>query len=209
MRFFPVKVQPPRAIGVIIRDRPAAPADPPAAMIRTLRLIRFAMLLILAVSAGSATAATRDLVILGWVERVQLVDPGLTLKAKLDSGAETSSLDARIIKKFRKDGKRWVRFALTDPGTGEEHVLVRERIRTIGVVQHEGGNQVRPTVMMQACIADRLLDIEVSLVDRSEFSYRLLLGRRALRSFALIDTGNTYLTRPQCKMPKANVEAGS
>lgn len=202
-------MQPQRVIGVIIRDRPAAPADLPAAMIRTLRLTRFATLLILAVSAGGATAATRDLVILGWVERVHLVDPGFTLKAKLDSGAETSSLDARIIKKFRKDGKRWVRFALTDPSTGEEQVLVRERIRTIGVVQHEGGNQVRPTVMLQACIADRLLDIEVSLVDRSEFTYRLLLGRRALRSFALIDTGNTYLTRPQCKIPKANVEAGS
>jgi hypothetical protein len=209
MRFFRSKVQPQRVIGVIIRDRPAAPADLPANMTRTFRLTRFATLLILAVSAGGATAATRDLVILGWVERVQLLDPAFTLKAKLDSGAETSSLDARIIKKFRKDGKRWVRFALTDPNTGEEQVLVRERIRTIGVVQHDGGNQVRPTVMMQVCVADRLLDIEVSLVDRSEFSYRLLLGRRALRSFALIDTGNTFLTQPQCKMPKANVGTGS
>jgi hypothetical protein len=196
-------------IGAIIRDRPAAPADLPATMIRTFRQTRFAALLILAVSAGGAAAATRDLVILGWVERVHLVEPGFTLKAKLDSGAETSSLDARIIKKFRKDGKRWVRFALTDPNTGEEQVLVRERIRTIGVVQHDGSNQVRPTVMLQACIADRLLDVEVSLVDRSEFSYRLLLGRRALRSFALIDTGNTHLTQPQCKMPKANVGTGS
>jgi hypothetical protein len=178
-------------------------------MIRTLNLTRFATLLILAATASGAPAATRDLVILGWVERVYLTDPGFTLKAKLDSGAETSSLDARIIKKFRQHGKRWVRFALTDPNTGDEQVLVRERVRTIGVVQHEGTNQVRPTVMMQVCIADRLLDIEVSLVDRSEFSYRLLLGRRALRSFALIDTGNTYLSQPQCKMAQLPVESGS
>jgi len=178
-------------------------------MIRTSLLKLIAALLILAVAASDAPAATRDLVILGWVERVYLMDPGLTLKAKLDSGAETSSLDARIIKKFRQHGKRWVRFAITDPGTGEEHILVRERVRTIGVVQHEGSNQVRPTVMLQVCIADRLLDIEASLVDRSEFSYRLLLGRRALRSFALIDTGNTYLTQPQCKMAQSNVESGS
>ena len=178
-------------------------------MIRTLLLIPIAALLVLALAATDAPAATRDLVILGWVERVYLMDPGFALKAKLDSGAETSSLDARIIKKFRQHGKRWVRFAITDPGTGEEHVLVRERVRTIGVVQHDGTNQVRPTVMLQVCIADRLLDIEVSLVDRSEFSYRLLLGRRALRSFALIDTGNTYLTQPQCKMAQSNVESGS
>jgi hypothetical protein len=148
-----------------------------------------------------AQAAARDLIILGWVESVYLTDPGFELKAKLDSGAETSSLDARIIKKFRQNGKRWLRFALTDPASGEEFVLVRERIRTIGVVQHDGSNQVRPTVMMQVCVADRLVDIEVSLVDRGEFNYRLLLGRRALKSFALIDPGNTYLTRPRCKIP--------
>jgi len=178
-------------------------------MIRTLIPTTIALLLAIAMAATDTPAATRDLVILGWVERVHLVDPGFTLKAKLDSGAETSSLDARIIKKFRQHGKRWVRFAITDPGTGEEHILVRERVRTIGVVQHEGSNQVRPTVMLQVCIADRLLDIEVSLVDRSEFSYRLLLGRRALRSFALIDTGNTYLTQPQCKMAQSHLETGS
>jgi hypothetical protein len=170
-------------------------------MIRTLNLTRFATLLILAATASGAPAATRDLVILGWVERVYLTDPGFTLKAKLDSGAETSSLDARIIKKFRQHGKRWVRFALADPASGEEFVLVRERIRTISVVQHDGKNQVRPTVMMQLCVADRLIDIEVSLVDRSEFSYRMLLGRRALESFALIDPSHTHLTQPQCKMP--------
>jgi len=166
-------------------------------------------LLVLSAAATVALGATRDLVILGWVERVHLVEPGVTLKAKLDSGAETSSLDARIIKKFRQGGKRWVRFALTDPDTAEEHILVRERVRTIGVVQHEGTNQVRPTVMLRACIADRLLDIEVSLIDRSEFSYQLLLGRRALRSFALIDTGNTFLTQPRCKIAQENLESES
>jgi hypothetical protein len=159
-----------------------------------------ALLLMVSVSCDTR-AATRDLIILGWVESVYLTDPGLTLKAKLDSGAETSSLDARIIKKFRQHGKRWVRFALTDPASGEEFVLVRERIRTISVVQHDGKNQVRPTVMMQLCVADRLIDIEFSLVDRSEFSYRLLLGRRALEAFALIDPGHTHLTQPQCRMP--------
>lgn len=156
----------------------------------------------LALFATPARAEPRELIILGWVENVVLTDAGFRLRAKLDTGAETSSLDARIIKKFRRGGKRWVRFAITDPTTGEEHVLVRERVRTIGVVQHEGINQVRPTVVLQMCVADHLLDVEVSLVDRSEFTYRLLLGRGALESFALIDPANTFLSRPQCKMPQ-------
>jgi len=163
----------------------------------------------LAVNPADAVDETRDLMILGWVESVYLTDPGIRLKAKLDSGAETSSLDARIIKKFRQHGKRWVRFALADPETGEEFVLVRERMRTIGVVQHEGSNQLRPTVMLQVCVADRLFDVEFSLIDRSEFSYRLLLGRRALKAFALIDPGNTYLTQPRCKIPALESEDGS
>ena len=169
--------------------------------------ICIAAVFVLASVAVETRGATRDLVILGWIESVFLPDPGFRLKAKLDSGAETSSLDARVIKKFRQNGKRWVRFALTDPASGEEFVLVRERIRTIGVVQHDGSNQVRPTVMLRVCVADRLLDVEVSLIDRSEFTYRLLLGRRALKSFALIDPGNTYLTKPQCKMPATDPDA--
>jgi hypothetical protein len=156
-----------------------------------------------------AEAPPRELIILGWVETVLLTEPGYTLRAKLDSGAATSSLDARIIKRFRQGGKRWVRFAVTNPRARQEYVLVRERVRTIGVVQHEGVNQVRPTVMVQVCVASRLLDIEVSLVDRSEFSYSLLLGRSALETFALIDPANTFLSRPQCKIPKKAADGPS
>jgi hypothetical protein len=176
-------------------------------MIRSVTQTCVVAIFIWASMAADGRAAARDLVILGWIETVSLPDPGILLKAKLDTGAETSSLDARIIKKFRQHGKRWVRFAISDPTTGEEFVLVRERMRTIGVVQHEGNNQVRPTVMLQVCIADRLLDVEVSLIDRSEFSYRLLLGRRALKSFALVDPGNTHLTRPQCKLPTDDMDS--
>jgi hypothetical protein len=171
--------------------------------------LRTAVIVILVAICASVAAAPRELVILGWVEHVVLVEPGFRLRAKLDSGAETSSLDARIIKRFRKGGKRWVRFAVTNPRTGEEHVLVRERVRTIGVVQHDGVNQVRPTVRVQMCVSDRLLDVEVSLVDRGEFTYRLLLGRTALESFALIDPGNTFLSRPQCRIAEKADETTS
>jgi hypothetical protein len=143
-------------------------------------------------------AESRELEILGWVENAQLPALGMKLKAKLDSGAETSSLDARIIKKFRKDGRRWVRFAVTDRETGEEFVVVRERTRTIGVVQHDGSRQNRPVVTMTVCIAGQVLETEVSLIDRSAFIYPLLLGRSTLESFALIDPGSTFLGKSDC-----------
>ena len=147
---------------------------------------------------ASLQAVGRDLEIVGWVERVRLIDPDINLKAKLDTGAETSSLDVEVVKKFRKEEKRWVRFRLIDPETGEEHIIVRERLRTVYIVRHDGARQPRPVVRMEICIAGRVLETEVSLIDRSEFTYPLLLGRKSLASFALIDPGNTYLSRPDC-----------
>jgi hypothetical protein len=162
-------------------------------------LYGFLVFFLLCFSTTYCHAATRDLEIVGWVENAKLVDPGIGLKAKLDTGAETSSLDAAIVKKFRKDGKRWVRFRIIDRQTGQEYTVVRERVRTLGVVQHDGSTQTRPVVMMKVCIASRLVATEVSLIDRSEFNYPLLLGRNTLKSFALVDPANTFLSDPDCK----------
>ena len=159
--------------------------------------------------AGKSFATEGDLEILGWVENARLIDPAIALKAKLDTGAETSSLDAEVIKKFRQDGKRWVRFRVSDRDTGEEFIIVRERVRTIGVVQHDGSRQTRPVVEMDLCIAGRLMRTEVSLIDRGEFIYPLLLGRSALGSFALIDPGSTFLSEPVCLAEPGNAGAGS
>ena len=170
----------------------------------TLTLLFFAL-----VFASETTAANRDLEILGWVEQVSLLKPRIELKAKLDTGAETSSLDARVIKKFRKDGKRWIRFRFMDREKGKEYVIVRERVRTIGVVQHDGSSQTRPVVVMELCLAGRVLKTEVSLIDRSEFIYPLLLGRSAIESFALVDPANTYLSSPDCGSEAVETGPGS
>lgn len=146
----------------------------------------------------------KNLQILGWIENAYLIEPEFELKAKLDTGALTSSLDARIIKKFRQYGKRWVRFAVRNPRTGEETVLVRERERTIGIVQHEGENEIRPTVKMAVCIAGIERLIEVSLVDRSRFKYPLLLGRRTLDDIAIVHPGETFMAESKCNAPPSH-----
>ena len=150
------------------------------------------------VQPACVEAKSSEMQILGWVENAYLPDPGIELKAKLDTGAETSSLDSRVVKKFRKEGKRWVRFSITDRESGEEFILVRERVRTIGVVQHDGSKQTRPVVMMKLCVAGSLLETEVSLVDRSEFNYPLLVGRTALATFAVVDSSDTFLGHSDC-----------
>jgi len=169
-------------------------------------IISLALLSLLLGFPVPSSAESRDLEILGWVENVKLLNPEIELKAKLDTGAETSSLDAEVIKKFRQDGKRWIRFQIFDRDTGREHVMVRERVRTIGVVQHDGNTQRRPVVTMDVCVAGRVLSVEVSLIDRSEFIYQLLLGRSAIQSFALVDPANTFLSNPDCEQALAEIE---
>jgi hypothetical protein len=176
-------------------------------MKRIAQMIIVATLVLLGIGSVPCFADEQELKILGWVEYARLPELDVEVKAKLDTGADTSSLDAHIIKKFRRGGKRWVRFSVTDPADGEEHVIVRERVRTIAVVQHDGSRQTRPVVKMVVCFAGLRMETELSLIDRSEFIYPLLLGRTALGSHALIDPGSTFLSEPGCREEPSMVES--
>ena len=49
-------------------------------------------------------------IIIGAVEKVRLLPPNVVLKARIDTGAKTTSIDAQNIIPFERDGKEWVRF---------------------------------------------------------------------------------------------------
>lgn len=149
-------------------------------------------------AALSAEPVEREFEIFGWVEWVKLLDGELRLKAKLDTGAATSSLDATDIQRFRKDGERWVRFTVTDPDTEDQIELEKPLERNVRIIRHDGNHQRRPVIKMGVCIGDRVREIEVNLIDRSNFIYPMLLGRSALEGFALIDSGQTFQNRPRC-----------
>ncbi len=136
--------------------------------------------------------------IFGWVERVKLMDGELSLKAKLDSGAANSSLDATNIERFRRDGNRYVRFTVTDPDNGEDLLLEKPLVRNVRIVRHSGEHQRRPVIKMPICLGDRSMEVEVNLIDRSNFIYPMLLGRSAMKGFALIDSGETFMNPPRC-----------
>ncbi len=146
----------------------------------------------------------RDLSVFGWVEWVDLMDGEIRMKAKLDSGAANSSLDATEVERFRKEGKRWVRFTVTDPETEEQLTLEKPLERNVRIVRHGGEHQRRPVIKLDICLGDRQQEVEVNLIDRSDFIYPLLLGRSALEDIALIDSGATFQFSPQCKNDDEN-----
>ena len=159
-------------------------------------------LLLLAIGCSDIGLAdhgeARHLEIFGWVERVELLDGKFSMKAKLDSGAANSSLDATDIERFQRDDERWIRFTVTDPDTEEQVTMEKELVRNVRIVRHDGEHQRRPVIKLPICLGHQRRVVEVNLIDRSNFIYPLLLGRSALEGYALIDSGATFLFSPEC-----------
>jgi len=123
-----------------------------------------------------------------------LVEPGdLILEARIDTGAETSSIHAEDIKLVEKDGKRWVRFTLLNPKTGIEVPLERRLHRRILVKQKSGiSDDRRYVVRMWVTLGDRRVWLDVSLSDRDDFEFPLLIGRNMLIDNFSVDVSKRH-----------------
>lgn len=162
---------------------------------RVLRCASGCLLLMLALARPTYSLKKE---ILGWVEHVRVGKSRLELTAKLDTGADTSSLDATRIRRFRgKDGNRWVEFRVED-STGRRVRFKKPLVRTAYIKEHKGPSQKRSVVLMEICLGEYLQEVEVTLVDRSDFAYPVLLGRNALEGLAVIDPALTLTREPRC-----------
>ncbi|MCG2633808.1 MAG: RimK/LysX family protein, partial [Gammaproteobacteria bacterium] len=128
--------------------------------------------------------------------------PRHEVTAKLDSGARTSSINARNIDAFERKGKPWVKFELVLRDK-EDHLeavaMERPVTRYVRIKEHDGNHDRRTVVELEFCFVGRWHRAQFSLIDRSEFNYPILLGRRFLAGTAVIDPGETFLTDPGCE----------
>lgn len=130
--------------------------------------------------------------VLGINETASLPNLNLKMETKLDTGAENSSVDARNIRFFERDGKKWVKFDLhrTSNGTVPMELPVKgiTRIKRPGLPSVE-----RPVVMMTITIGDITQQVPVSLTDRSNFESPLLIGRSFVQDLAIVDVNQTHI----------------
>jgi len=133
----------------------------------------------------------RNLPIVGWREWVRL--PALTphpVKAKVDTGARTSSLHAFDLRV--EDGT--AHFAVhphqdsDDDGTRVSLPVVEHR----EVRPSSGEAEERPVVVVAVVVGSHELDVELTLTDRDAMGFRMLLGRTALRDAFLVDPAVSY-----------------
>lgn len=138
----------------------------------------------------------RSVHLLGWREWVCLPELGIEyIKAKVDTGARTSALHAFSTEIYYEKGVKRVRFRVhpwqkrTDIEQTCSAEVVDER-----VVSDSGGHRERRLVIVtKVCLGDRCWPIEMTLTNRDNMQFRMLLGRTAIRAHYAVQPGASYL----------------
>lgn len=122
----------------------------------------------------------------------------------MDTGAKSSSINVYNLKKDERDGANWVEFELrekTKNKKGKRITIEKKVIDSVKIKQKGGGLEERIVIKMEICISGIHKEIEMSLLDRSNFNYQVLIGRADLENDFIIDSSVEFSRKPECKMP--------
>ncbi len=135
--------------------------------------------------------------VIGWREWVALPQLGVdTIKAKVDTGARSSSLHAFDVHELEEAGVTYVAFKV-HPIQRETRTTIEARaeLRDLRVVRNPGGREeLRPVIVTKVALGGRSWAIELTLTRRDAMGFRMLLGRQAVRGKFVVDPGRSYLT---------------
>ena len=138
----------------------------------------------------------KSLLTVGWREWCSLPDLGLPLiKAKVDTGAKTSCLHAFSIEPYDNNGEKWVRFGMhPNQKNTDKEIFCDAAVADIRNVTDSGGHtETRFTVITQLLIGEQQWSAEFTLTNRDSMSYRMLLGRAAMKHRIIVDPSASYL----------------
>jgi hypothetical protein len=173
-----------------------------------MKKIAFYLLCVLALSVNIVHAGEQKRIIVGYIEKVMIPTIDIQYKAKLDTGAHTSSIHAEIIEIVEKsedeEEKGYVLFSLKgEDGTNTQ--IKKDIERMVRIKMKDGKTQRRPTILMDFCIAGSLIEEEVNLTDRGHFNYEVLVGRNMLeKGLFIVDVSKVFTTRPKCINEEGN-----
>lgn len=125
--------------------------------------------------------------VIGEIEVVHIPGFSVPFEARIDTGATTSSLDARDITPFERDGKTWVSFKIVERVRGTEKKYELPVLRVVRIKRHGYDSGRRYTVPFTFRIGHLTIEREFTLTDRSTFKYPILLGRNAISGLGVVD----------------------
>jgi len=131
--------------------------------------------------------------IIGSLEWLYMDPPGRHYRARVDSGAETSSLSASEVIEFERDGDDWVRFNFQHDSADESVGFELPIKRTVLIRQASSETLDRRVVVeLDIRLGDELQTTEFTLTDRSRMTYPVLLGRAFLMDLYVVDVSRSY-----------------
>jgi len=138
----------------------------------------------------------QSLVTVGWREWVLLPELGLPrIKAKVDTGAKTSCLHASYVTPFKKDDDLWVRFGM-HPNQDETETLIQCEAKVFdqrSVTDSGGHSEIRFVISTHFIMGELEFPIELTLTNRDNMRYRMLLGRRAMDNRVVVNPSESYV----------------
>jgi hypothetical protein len=137
---------------------------------------------------------------IGWVEWLSLPELKVSLiKAKIDTGARTSALHTFKIEPFQKDSNEWVRFWVHPNQDDSLNEVVCEcPLKDQRSVTNSGGStESRYVIETLVKIADKSWPIEITLTNRDEMKFRMLLGRQAMQDLEVQPSRQYIQKRPK------------
>lgn len=138
---------------------------------------------------------------IGWIENVEIENSSFSVTAKIDTGADNSSLDSTDWQPYEKDGTEWIRFTVWN-NSGKSLQLEKPLLRYTEIKRKQAEPVKRPVIEMDLCLAGKHITVPVNLADRRNFQYRMLIGRSALQGNYLVDSASTYTAEAGCTVAK-------
>jgi len=117
------------------------------------------------------------------------------VKARVDSGAKTSSIHAFNIEPFTRETEQWVRFDL-HPMQNSRRATIRCEAPVIGrrtIRSSNGISEKRFVIKTSLNLNGETWDIELTLTNRDAMGFRMLLGREAMSGRILVDSEQEFL----------------
>ncbi len=133
--------------------------------------------------------------VVGWREWVSLPQAGVEwVKAKIDTGARSSAIHAFDLEPFDQDGAEWVRFSIHPwQKSDEDHVELSLPVLDRREVRSSNGQvEQRYAVALDVALAGRTITTVMTLSNRDEMGFRMLIGREALERGFLVDSSRSY-----------------
>jgi len=157
----------------------------------------FGAFYLLGVIVFPLNAGAVDKQIIGQVETIALGKKRALFSAKIDTGADTSSLHAQNVELYRVNNVPWVKFRIQNK-YGKVFLFKKKIVRMAIVKQKSAPDQSRPVVNLQICLGKVLKTVDVNLVDRANFKYAFLIGRSFLSGDFLVDVDKSFSIEPNC-----------